>query len=76
MKGVPPVTLAEWTLDGDGNRDFYDGESSASSIASIPIVNYLHAVSLVDGYDLPMRIINNVNCPVAECTVDLGPICE
>ncbi|KAJ3575510.1 hypothetical protein NP233_g1048 [Leucocoprinus birnbaumii] len=22
--GVPPVTLAEWTLQGDGNRDFYD----------------------------------------------------
>ncbi|KAK1217202.1 hypothetical protein PQX77_020155 [Marasmius sp. AFHP31] len=22
--GVPPVTLAEWTLQGDGNQDFYD----------------------------------------------------
>ncbi|CAE6427741.1 unnamed protein product [Rhizoctonia solani] len=22
--GVPPATLAEWTLSGDGNRDFYD----------------------------------------------------
>ena len=25
MQGVPPATVAEWTLDGDGNRDFYDG---------------------------------------------------
>lgn len=23
--GVPPATLAEWTLQGDGNEDFYDG---------------------------------------------------
>lgn len=22
--GVPPATLAEWTLQGDGNQDFYD----------------------------------------------------
>ncbi|PAV19208.1 thaumatin [Pyrrhoderma noxium] len=54
--GVPPATVAEWTLEGDGNRDFYD-------------------VSLVDGYDLPMRITNNVGCPVADCPVDLGPNC-
>ncbi|KAF8702191.1 thaumatin-like protein, partial [Rhizoctonia solani] len=54
--GVPPVSLAEWTLSGDGNRDFYD-------------------VSLVDGYNLPMRITNNVGCPVADCPVDLGPNC-
>ncbi|CAE6345494.1 unnamed protein product [Rhizoctonia solani] len=54
--GVPPVSLAEWTLSGDGNRDFYD-------------------VSLVDGYNLPMSITNNVGCPVADCPVDLGPKC-
>ncbi|KAL5514561.1 hypothetical protein ACEPAG_1877 [Sanghuangporus baumii] len=54
--GVPPVTVAEWTLQGDGNQDFYD-------------------VSLVDGYDLPMSITNNVGCPVANCGVDLGPNC-
>ena len=29
-------------------------------------------VSLVDGFDLPMRITNNVGCPVADCPVDLG----
>ncbi|KAF8153129.1 thaumatin [Crassisporium funariophilum] len=36
---------------------------------------YLFLVSLVDGYNLPMRISNNVNCPVADCAVDLGPNC-
>ncbi|KAF8186377.1 thaumatin-like protein [Pholiota molesta] len=54
--GVPPATVAEWTLQADGNRDFYD-------------------VSLVDGYNLPMRIDNNKECPIAECPVDLGLNC-
>ncbi|KAI0767494.1 Osmotin thaumatin-like protein [Fomes fomentarius] len=54
--GVPPATLAEFTLQGDGWQDWYD-------------------VSVVDGYDLPMRISNNVGCPVADCPVDLGPNC-
>ncbi|KJA25242.1 hypothetical protein HYPSUDRAFT_418893 [Hypholoma sublateritium FD-334 SS-4] len=54
--GVPPATVAEWTLQGDGNKDFYD-------------------VSLVDGYNLPMRINNDQGCPVADCPVDLGPNC-
>ncbi|KAI8996655.1 thaumatin family-domain-containing protein [Trametes punicea] len=54
--GVPPATVAEWTLQGDGNRDFYD-------------------VSLVDGYNLPMAITTSVDCPIADCPVDLGPNC-
>ncbi|KIJ56338.1 hypothetical protein M422DRAFT_57689 [Sphaerobolus stellatus SS14] len=54
--GVPPASLAEWTLGLNGQPDFYD-------------------VSLVDGYNLPMRITNNVGCPVADCPVDLGPNC-
>ncbi|TFK73272.1 thaumatin-like protein [Pluteus cervinus] len=54
--GVPPATVAEWTLQGDNNLDFFD-------------------VSLVDGYNLPMRISNNVGCPIADCPVDLGPNC-
>ncbi|KAJ6502161.1 thaumatin [Mycena sanguinolenta] len=32
-------------------------------------------VSLVDGYNLPMRINNNVGCGIASCPVDLGPNC-
>ncbi|GAW04971.1 glycoside hydrolase family 13 protein [Lentinula edodes] len=55
--GVPPATLAEFTLSTD---------------ASIPD-NY--DVSLVDGYNLPLSITSNVNCPVASCPVDLGPDC-
>ncbi|KAI0342505.1 Osmotin thaumatin-like protein [Trametopsis cervina] len=54
--GVPPASLAEFTLQGDGFQDFYD-------------------VSLVDGYNLPVRIDNNKGCPVPKCAVDLGPNC-
>ncbi|KAG8905727.1 hypothetical protein FRB99_008364 [Tulasnella sp. 403] len=53
--GVPPATLAEFTLDASGS-DWYD-------------------VSLVDGYNLPMRITNDKGCHVADCPVDLGPEC-
>ncbi|KAF8638370.1 hypothetical protein AX16_010517 [Volvariella volvacea WC 439] len=54
--GVPPATVAEWTLGGDGVQDWY-------------------SVSLVDGYNLPMRISTNKGCPVADCAVDLLPNC-
>ncbi|TCD63648.1 hypothetical protein EIP91_005128 [Steccherinum ochraceum] len=54
--GVPPATLAEFTLEGAGNKDFFD-------------------ISLVDGYNLPLRIDNDKGCPVPECAVDLGPNC-
>lgn len=55
--GVPPTTLAEWTLSPTADApDFYD-------------------VSLVDGYDLPMRISTNKECPVADCPVDLDTGC-
>nr|ALA44967.1 thaumatin-like protein 5 [Moniliophthora perniciosa] len=54
--GVPPASLAEWTLQGAGNLDYYD-------------------VSLVDGANIPMAITTNVNCPVADCPVDLNANC-
>ncbi|KAF8519210.1 thaumatin-like protein [Gautieria morchelliformis] len=54
--GVPPASVAEWTLGINGNPDFYD-------------------TSLVDGYNLPLRITNDVGCTVADCPVDLGPNC-
>ncbi|KAG9089902.1 hypothetical protein FRC07_012235 [Ceratobasidium sp. 392] len=54
--GVPPASVAEWTLSAADGLDWYD-------------------VSLVDGYNLPMRISNSVGCEVAECAVDLGPNC-
>ncbi|KAL4079433.1 thaumatin [Scleroderma citrinum] len=54
--GVPPATLAEFSLDQSNGQDYYD-------------------VSLVDGYNLPMSITNNVGCHIADCPVDLGPNC-
>ena len=33
-------------------------------------------VSLVDGYNLPMRIDTNKGCGVASCLVDLNPNCK
>lgn len=71
------MTVAEWTLQGDQNLDYYDG-TLLSSIESYvcSFQSLLFTVSLVDGSDLPMRIDNNVGCPVPDCPVDLGPTCE
>ncbi len=55
--GVPPATLAEFTLSGAGGKDYYD-------------------VSLVDGYNLPIKITPSISsCHTASCSVDLGPNC-
>lgn len=57
-----------------------------AKIITMVINNYLYLfhvnvlrmflVSLVDGYDLPVSITNNVGCAVASCPVDLGPDCQ
>ncbi|KAJ6451305.1 thaumatin [Mycena sanguinolenta] len=39
-----------------------------------PISDF-YDVSLVDGYNLPIRIDNTAGCPIPECPVDLGPDC-
>ncbi|KAG9008128.1 hypothetical protein FRB94_013685 [Tulasnella sp. JGI-2019a] len=54
--GVPPVSLAEFTLGSASGDDFYD-------------------VSLVDGFNLPVRISNTAGCGIADCPVDLNPGC-
>ncbi|KAA1473931.1 thaumatin-like protein [Dentipellis sp. KUC8613] len=54
--GVPPVSLAEFTLSAGGAPDNYD-------------------VSLVDGFNIPVRITPTTGCPVGECAVDLNPGC-
>jgi len=55
--GVPPATLAEFTLSGAGGKDYYD-------------------VSVVDGFNLPMKITPSVSsCHPASCSVDLVPNC-
>ncbi|WAR52266.1 hypothetical protein PtB15_1B707 [Puccinia triticina] len=54
--GVPPATLAELKLNGEGEKDFYD-------------------ISNVDGYNLPVSISNNKECPAPTCRPDLNPDC-
>lgn len=53
LQGVPPATVAEWTLQGDGFLDWYDGEP----ISSKTLIRYslFRLVSLVDGYNLPAK---------------------
>ena len=72
---MPPVTVAEFTLSGlNGNIDFYDGKVALFAVKPALILGRT-LVSLVDGYNLPLRIINNQGCGVADCPVDLGPNC-
>ena len=33
------------------------------------------AVSLVDGFNIPIRVDNDKGCSVADCPVDLNPTC-
>ena len=33
------------------------------------------AVSLVDGFNIPIRVDNDKGCSVADCPVDLNPNC-
>jgi hypothetical protein len=71
--GVPPVSLAEWTLSGDGNRDFYDGWFGLYSMNFTLTLRSL--VSLVDGFNLPMTIDPTADCAEASCPVDLNAEC-
>ncbi len=45
-------------------------------LRSLLVDTHVSIVSLVDGYNLPLRISNNKGCHVADCPVDLGPNCE
>ncbi|KAJ7128656.1 thaumatin-like protein [Mycena epipterygia] len=54
--GVPPATVAEWTLSGGGTTDNYD-------------------VSLVDGFNIPVTVTNNVGCDVPSCSANLNANC-
>jgi len=74
--GVPPATVAEWTLQGDGNKDFYDGSIVLALRVFADFEYHFITVSLVDGYNLPLSVTNNVGCPTANCPVDLGLNCE
>lgn len=38
-QGVPPATVAEFALQGDGNLDYYDGTSSRARSYPVQIIN-------------------------------------
>lgn len=73
---MPPATVAEFTLGINGGPDNYDGEQQFGPLACEHRLTPDHPVSLVDGYNLPLRIDNNKGCHVADCPVDLGPNCK
>ncbi|GLB39898.1 putative thaumatin-like protein [Lyophyllum shimeji] len=58
--GVPPATLAQFNLGGS-DKDTFDRSH----------LRFENTVSIVDGFNLPMRISNSAECPVAECAADL-----
>lgn len=53
-----------------------------TTVYTFMIIDYLLVLtqiilaSLVNGYNLPLRITNDAGCPVADCPVDLGPNCK
>lgn len=47
----------------------YSCESHPHSLTSV-------TVSLVDGFNIPISITNDKNCPPAECAADLGATCK
>ncbi|KAI0360479.1 Osmotin thaumatin-like protein [Trametes cingulata] len=53
---VGPVTVAEFSLGGNGAIDVYD-------------------VSLIDGFNIPVRVDNSKGCTIKDCPVDLNPNC-
>ncbi|KAJ7230283.1 thaumatin [Mycena pura] len=72
--GIPPVTVAEWTLGTNGQPDNYDGtELSGPLVQRTDFL--LTAVSLVDGFNIPMSVVPTGGCPEASCPADLNPNC-
>ncbi|KAF8271231.1 thaumatin family-domain-containing protein [Lactarius quietus] len=57
---------------GQGQSPVTVAEFALSTDTSVP--DY-YDVSLVHGFNLPMRIDNNGDCSVSECSVDLGAKC-
>lgn len=49
--GVPPASVAEWTLQGAGNKDFYDGLSlslqSLLMLIGIILLQFLSSMDLI-----------------------------
>jgi Thaumatin family len=71
--------VAEWTLQGSGNLDYYDGVCFPITLQGLTREGLCFlggAVTLVNGFNLPMAIIPSAaNCPTASCPIDLNPQC-
>ncbi|KIJ56349.1 hypothetical protein M422DRAFT_41071 [Sphaerobolus stellatus SS14] len=66
-----PATLGEWTLAGGTGLDNYDGKEK--HLSTYEFVQTVLLVSVVDGFNLPMRIETNpkANCSIADCPADV-----
>ncbi|KAJ7438160.1 thaumatin, partial [Mycena latifolia] len=71
-------------LDGGCNGGLVCDVNTGTGIAPATLAEFFlpgdgltdfYDVSLVDGFNLPMRIDNNAGCAVTSCPVDLGPNC-
>lgn len=67
------MTVAEWTLEGDGDADWYDGEHR-TTLPSILVLTII-SVSLVDGFNIPVTVKVSGDCSEASCPKDLNPDC-
>ncbi|KAJ6500259.1 thaumatin [Mycena vulgaris] len=86
-----PASTGAATADWNGNLSFFHSGypvdaygamrrafpphpwQNSTSVPAAPI--FTTAMSLVDGYNLPVRIDNTAGCPIPECAVDVGPNC-
>ncbi|KAF8265799.1 Osmotin thaumatin-like protein [Lactarius quietus] len=57
---------------GPGQSPVTVAEFTLSTDDSVPD---RYDISLINGFNIPMRINNNANCSVSECSVDLGVNC-
>ncbi|KAF8260802.1 thaumatin [Lactarius quietus] len=59
-QGQSPVTIAQFALSMTTDSDTIADQ---------------YDISLIDGFNLPMRIDNDAHCKASECSVDLGAKC-
>ncbi|CAF1268110.1 unnamed protein product [Didymodactylos carnosus] len=85
ISGQPPVTLAEFTLNGAGGLDYYDLSNGEPVLIIFPKIITVECSLIVDGHSVGMTIkpigqfqmVNNkelgkYNCGTATCTFDVN----
>ncbi|KAG8689448.1 hypothetical protein FRC11_002533, partial [Ceratobasidium sp. 423] len=77
-------TGADACLTGGCNGGLECDSKTGTGVAPVSIAEWTlgtssnsdyYDVSLVDGFNLPIQITNNVGCPVVDCPIDLNPNC-